>query len=131
MVAPLLMSATASSASLNTFDSPLTTFGAGSRFALVFAFCSYLIAVTCNCLALCSRGRKCGRQRGIVEIELRVEVAIHAEVILLVAMPVICDKDVYASERNVRMSAGEEVEDEEDGHMSGFCQAVGSASAIP
>ena len=77
----------------------------------MFAFCSYLIAVTCNCLALCSRGRKCGRQRGIVEIELRVEVAIHAEVILLVAMPVICDKDVYASERNVRMSAGEEVED--------------------
>jgi hypothetical protein len=51
IVDPLLISATASSASLKSFDAPLTTAGAGSRFDFVFASCLYRVDVVENDLA--------------------------------------------------------------------------------
>ena len=88
ITAPLFRSLTAASASLNTFDCPLMIFGAGSRFALVFACCSRRIDVVWKCRA---RGRLLGRKwvQG-VEVQKallpRVVCARQAEVILLVAI---------------------------------------------
>jgi hypothetical protein len=101
MIDPLFKSATAASASLKTFEAPRTIFGAGSRFALVFAFWPYRIAVMCNCLALCNLGTKCDRQRGIVLNALLAELAKHTDDILLVAMIVL-----YNSKRSQNKREG-------------------------
>ena len=84
---PLFTSLTAASASLNSFDCPLITFGAGSRFALVFAVLIRHIDVVWKCrprgMWMCF-GRKW--MRGAARKALRLDCARHAEDILRVAM---------------------------------------------
>lgn len=81
---PLSRSATASSAFLYTFDPPLLIFGAGSRLALVFAFCSSLVEVVCSCREIWNRGVGCAR--AVLRMVLRVELARHTGDIRLVAI---------------------------------------------
>ena len=82
---PLFRSLTAASASLNSFDCPLMIFGAGSRFALVFAMLIRHIDVVWKCRP---RGMNCRRKwmRGAARKALRLDCARQAEDILRVAM---------------------------------------------
>jgi len=86
IVDPDFRSATAESASLYSFEAPRTTFGAGSRFAFVFACCSYPIGVVWSFLAKGSRALAGPREYNVLGSPLRLDVAKQREDIRRVAI---------------------------------------------